>query len=214
MSEQTAFCVDLDGTLLKSDLLYESLLGLIARNPFYVFLLPVWLLRGKAALKREIARRVELDVTTLPYDARVLEALRQAPGRPRVLCTASDSKFAGHIADHLGLFEIVLASDGTRNLNGIDKAEELARRFGEGGVRLPRQPQRRSGGLEARATRVGRQRPRAASRGRGPRLQGRKAPQDGALRVARLDLRHALPPVAQEPARVPAPAGLASLPGG
>ncbi len=39
-----ALCVDLDGTLLRSDLLYESLLTLLASNPLYVFLLPLWLL--------------------------------------------------------------------------------------------------------------------------------------------------------------------------
>lgn len=65
-----ALCVDLDGTLLRSDMLYESLLTLLACNPLYVFLLPFWLLRGKAALKREIASRVSLLVEHLPYDAR------------------------------------------------------------------------------------------------------------------------------------------------
>src|SRR5690606_37761055 len=80
------FCVDLDGTLLKTDLLYESLLALLGRNPMYLFLLPLWLMRGKSVLKHEIARRVELSVETLPYDERVLEALRSTEGRPRVLC--------------------------------------------------------------------------------------------------------------------------------
>ncbi|MGO4775614.1 hypothetical protein AB4084_08910, partial [Lysobacter sp. 2RAB21] len=78
-------CVDLDGTLLKSDLLYESVLALLSKRPLLLLLLPFWLLRGKAALKHEIASRVELDVATLPYDERVVDALRQTQARPRVL---------------------------------------------------------------------------------------------------------------------------------
>ncbi|PNA50054.1 hypothetical protein C1Y14_34405, partial [Pseudomonas sp. MPR-R5B] len=54
-------CVDLDGTLIKSDVLLESLLLLLKKNPFYLFLLPLWLLRGKAMLKGQIAARVSLD---------------------------------------------------------------------------------------------------------------------------------------------------------
>lgn len=126
-----ALCVDLDGTLLRSDILYESLLALLSRNPLYVFLLPFWFLRGKAALKHEIALRTELDVATLPYDARLVEALRETTVRPRVLCTASSAKFADAIAKHLGVFELVIASDAQRNLSGLNKARALSERFGE-----------------------------------------------------------------------------------
>ncbi len=127
-----ALCVDLDGTLLNSDMLYESLLALLARNPLYLFLLPLWLLRGKAALKRELAKRVSLPAETLPYNAHVLELLRKTPQRPRVLCTASDQLLVAPIAAHLGLFEEVIASDGQRNLSGRNKANVLVERFGAG----------------------------------------------------------------------------------
>ncbi|HDS1581874.1 TPA: UbiA family prenyltransferase [Stenotrophomonas maltophilia] len=127
-----ALCVDLDGTLLRSDLLYESLLTLLASNPLYVFLLPLWLLRGKAALKREIASRVTLPVEFLPYDERVLELLKTTEQRPRVLCSASDSGLVNAIAAHLGVFDEVMASDGQRNLAGHHKADALNARFGAG----------------------------------------------------------------------------------
>jgi 4-hydroxybenzoate polyprenyltransferase len=87
-------------------------------------------LRGKAALKHEIASRVELAAETLPYDHRVLEALRSTENRPRVLCTASDIKLAKPIAAYLGLFELVFASDGKRNLSGGHKAAVLVDTFG------------------------------------------------------------------------------------
>lgn len=128
-----ALCVDLDGTLLRSDILYESLLALLARNPLYLFLIPFWLLGGKAAVKRQLASRVQLPADTLPYDERVLEILRTTTQRPRVLCTASDQMLVQPIADHLGLFEEVMASDGHTNLSGHNKGKALAERFGERG---------------------------------------------------------------------------------
>lgn len=129
--DSRALCVDLDGTLLRSDILYESLLALLARNPLYLFLIPFWLLGGKAAVKRQLASRVTLPAETLPYDERVLEILRTTTQRPRVLCTASDRLLVQPIADHLGLFEEVIASDGRTNLSGRNKGQALAQRFGE-----------------------------------------------------------------------------------
>ena len=128
-----ALCIALDGTLLRTDLLYEALLALLSRNLLYLFALPFWLLKGKAGFKREIAARVQLVPETLPYDERVLELLRTTTQRPRVLCTASDILLAEPVARHLGLFEEVLASDGHTNLGGSAKAAELAGRFGERG---------------------------------------------------------------------------------
>lgn len=126
-------CVDLDGTLLRSDLLVESVLALLRRNPLYLFALPFWLLRGKARLKRQVSSRVRLDASTLPYDERVLAVLRDARGRRRVLCTASDELLAAPVAAHLGLFDEVIASDGRHNANGAGKASRLVERFGRGG---------------------------------------------------------------------------------
>ncbi|MDM0054881.1 UbiA family prenyltransferase [Variovorax fucosicus] len=115
--------VDLDGTLIATDLLHESLLQLVRTEPLSLLQLPGWLLRGKAVLKREVAQRVEIDVTTLPYRPQVLQHLREAraAGRRIVLATASDAKFAKQVAAHLGLFDAVIASDGARNLGGVHK---------------------------------------------------------------------------------------------
>ena len=135
MSNQAIpLCVDLDGTLIRSDMLFESALSLLRRNPLYLFSFLAWLLRGRAHLKREIARRAEVDPTTLPYDERVVAWLRGEAGlRPRVLCTASDADLAQGIADHLGLFDEVMASDGERNLAGRNKADSLRQRYGDKG---------------------------------------------------------------------------------
>lgn len=133
MPENLPICIDLDGTLLRSDILYESLVVLLARNPLYIFFFPIWLLGGKAAFKRKIAERANLAVGTLPYNERLLMHLRETLQRPRVLCTASDEQQARQIAVHLGLFEIVMASDGVVNLAGKRKADALVKKFGERG---------------------------------------------------------------------------------
>lgn len=126
--------VDLDGTLALTDTLHESILALLRRNPLYLFALPFWLLRGKAHFKREIAHRARPQVATLPYHAPLLDWLREQRGqREIVLCTASDAAIARDVADHLAVFDDVLASDGVRNLSGERKAQALAERYGEGG---------------------------------------------------------------------------------
>lgn len=127
-------CVDLDGTLIHSDLLYESLLELLRRQPWQILSLPFWLLRGKAWLKRQIALRVELDPALLPYNEPLLAELRQLRGqRPLLLCSGSDSRLVHPVAEHLGLFGETLASDGATNLTGPRKARLLVERFGPGG---------------------------------------------------------------------------------
>jgi phosphoserine phosphatase len=128
-------CVDLDGTLLAADLLWLSTRRLLRRNPAALLRLPLWLLRGRAHLKREIARRVVLDPTALPYRADVLAFLRaeRAAGRHLVLATASDADAVAGIARHLGLFSDVLASDGKLNLSGRRKLEAMESRFGARG---------------------------------------------------------------------------------
>lgn len=126
-------CVDLDGTLIRSDLLVESALGFVRRNPLNIVRCGAWLLRGKAAMKQEIARRSEIDVTLLPYDDRVVDWLRERTSQRRVLCTASDRKYADAVAAHVGVFDEVIASDGERNLAGSNKAQALVERYGERG---------------------------------------------------------------------------------
>jgi len=127
--------VDLDGTLIKTDLLVESVCSLLGQEPLTLFRLPIWLLKGRAHLKRKIAQRVQLDATLLPYRTELLGYLRAEhnKGRSIVLATASDEQFARQVADHLKLFDMVLASDGINNLAGDRKRARLVAHFGEKG---------------------------------------------------------------------------------
>lgn len=132
---QVPLVTDLDGTLVATDTLVESVLLLLRRKPFTLLLLPVWLLRGKAALKSEIAKRIQLDPAGLPYRQDVVEYLRaeRAKGRRIVLATASHETTAAAVATHLGLFDQVIASTDTRNLKGAVKRDELVKQFGPRG---------------------------------------------------------------------------------
>lgn len=131
----TVLAVDLDGSLISTDLLWESATQYLAKNPLRAFLLPAMLGKGRAQLKFQLARQIELDVSTLPYRQDVLDWLHaeKSKGRRIVLATASDSLLADAISRHLGIFDEVIASSGTTNLSGDAKREALVSRFGERG---------------------------------------------------------------------------------
>lgn len=127
--------VDLDGTLLHTDTLHELTLQMLRDEPASMLKIPVWLARGKAYMKRRIATVARLNPETLPYNLPLLDWLREqrAAGRPLILCTAADRAVAQPIADHLALFDDVMASEGSVNLAGANKAASLEARFGAGG---------------------------------------------------------------------------------
>ncbi|MCB2149016.1 MAG: UbiA family prenyltransferase [Deltaproteobacteria bacterium] len=127
--------IDLDGTLIRTDSLIESLMRLFKSSPMSGFSMLAWLAGGRARLKQEVARRVTLDVSSLPYNIEVLTFLRDQhhDNRPLVLATGADAHIARQIADYLQIFDRVLASDGTTNLAGTAKRERLATEFGIGG---------------------------------------------------------------------------------
>ncbi|GIX23391.1 MAG: membrane protein [Caldimonas sp.] len=128
-------CVDCDGTLIRTDLLHESVFLLLKHAPWKLVLLPWWLLRGKAFLKERLAQAVQFDWSTLPLNEEVVALARQAreAGRPVVLATASHRLLAEPLARHLGLFDDVLATDGPTNLSGSRKSDQLSERFGPKG---------------------------------------------------------------------------------
>ncbi|WP_207461068.1 UbiA family prenyltransferase [Azospirillum sp. SYSU D00513] len=127
--------VDLDGTLLKTDLLYEALFVLLATHPLTALRTPSWLGKGKAAFKAQLADAVLLDLHTLPVDEGVLALIRgaRAEGRRVYLASASDRRYVEALAQHMGLFDGVYASDGQINLGAENKARVLVEMFGEGG---------------------------------------------------------------------------------
>jgi 4-hydroxybenzoate polyprenyltransferase/phosphoserine phosphatase len=126
-------CVDLDGTLVKSDTLHDSALAVARHHPAALLKIPGWLMQGKAHLKQHLANTVTLDVAHLPYNRELLQYLQQqrSIGRPIYLATAADADTANRVAAYLGIFTGVLASDGILNLAGKNKLAAFQSRFGD-----------------------------------------------------------------------------------
>jgi len=123
--------VDVDGTLIRTDLLVESTLQLLKRQPATLLLLPLWMLKGKAELKRQVADRVAIDPAQLPYDEELLSYLRaQSEHRPVHLASASDERLVTAIGTHLGFVTDVLGTRDGRNLKGETKARAIAEHAG------------------------------------------------------------------------------------
>lgn len=124
-------CVDLDGTLIKSDSLQDAFFQFLRRRPIEVWRIPLWLLHGRARLKQELARRAPLDPARLPYNVAVRTFLQAQHrlGRPIYLATGADTALARRVAEHVGVFDGVLASDGATNLVHKSKLEKLRQSF-------------------------------------------------------------------------------------
>lgn len=127
--------VDLDGTLVRSDLLVEAAFRELGRRPASVFGMIAALRRGKAALKHFLSREADFDPAALPYDPEVLDVIRRARegGRRVYLASASNERLVSSVAEHLGLFDGCFASDNALNLSGAAKADRLVEAFGEAG---------------------------------------------------------------------------------
>lgn len=127
--------VDLDGSLLLTDVLYESLLSILPLGLQATLATVRALAHGKAAVKHHFAQASELDYTTLPYNSCVLDLIQAAKARGRkvYLATAANAKHAKAIADHLGIFDGWFASDVKTNLSGSLKADVLTAAFGKNG---------------------------------------------------------------------------------
>lgn len=132
--------IDLDGTLLRSDLLVETAVRLLRNAPVTelpgaVLSLASWVVQGKVTLKRKLAEAVVLDPSTLPWNGAVLELIEAARDRgvTVILATASHRLMANQIAGHLGLFDDILATEGNLNLSGTAKRDRLIASYGRNG---------------------------------------------------------------------------------
>jgi 4-hydroxybenzoate polyprenyltransferase/phosphoserine phosphatase len=127
--------VDLDGTLTPTDTLVEMVIKVVKHDPLTLLKIPLWLLKGRARFKQLIASHasVTFNAANLPYNESLLDYLRaeKAKGRKLVLATAADRSIAESVAAHLGLFDMVLASDGSHNLKGDNKRVMIEQAVGQ-----------------------------------------------------------------------------------
>ena len=128
-------CIDCDGTLIATDLLFEAFFLMLKQYPLGLFFLPFWLIKGKVYLKEKLAQHVSFNWETLPYRESVLSLIKGArkDGRPVVLVTASPLLWAKGVANYLSCFDRVLATEKGINLAGKNKAAHLVKLYGERG---------------------------------------------------------------------------------
>lgn len=131
-TQEPPLAVELDGTLVRTHTLHEGLVRLLKRNPLWLLLVPLWLLKGRAYLRAEVARRAPLDAAHLPYNEPLLAFLAEekARGRRLVLATSAHRAQAEAVAAHLGLFSEVHASDESGELHGAAKLARLKEALG------------------------------------------------------------------------------------
>ena len=125
--------VDLDGTLLRSDTLHESLVQLLLRRPWMLPALILRLFAGKAAFKRFVAARARIDARSIPAHPELLAYLVEQKGHGRRigLFSAADESLVAAVAQHFGIFDVAVGSDGTRNLSGAAKLAAIRERLGD-----------------------------------------------------------------------------------
>jgi 4-hydroxybenzoate polyprenyltransferase len=126
--------LDLDGTVVRGNLLVETALAFVRKHPLQIFMLLVWLLRGRAALKQQLAMRAEVDVEALPlnHDMIAYAAEQAGKGRQIFIATAADRAIADKVAQRIPFVSGVIASNGQVNLKGAAKAQALRERFPAG----------------------------------------------------------------------------------
>jgi 4-hydroxybenzoate polyprenyltransferase/phosphoserine phosphatase len=124
--------VDLDGTLTPTDTLVESMLMLFRRGPLWWLRMLTWLFGGRAQFKRRVSDHASLAMAQLPWREPLLDWLRaeRRRGRRLVLATAADQRIAHAVAEHLQLFDTVLATRDGHNLKGVNKLEAIRREVG------------------------------------------------------------------------------------
>ena len=134
LAAEPPLCVDLDGTLVRSDMLVEGLLAIAGTRHLHAAFTAL-LKGGRPALKRSVATAALIDLATLPFNEDLLSFLlyQKARGRVLVLVTASDMTVARTVAEHLNIFDEIIATDSGSNLKGARKAQVLIDRYGRNG---------------------------------------------------------------------------------
>ncbi|UXN66460.1 UbiA family prenyltransferase (plasmid) [Phyllobacterium sp. A18/5-2] len=133
-TDEPPLLVDLDRCLIRTDLLFETALAYLSSDPRRIFQMCLWLLRGRAHLKRQLAQSAVIDVIQIPVNAQVAAMANEEKlrGRQVFLVTAGDQLLADRMMDHLPFLDGTIGSDGHINLKGPEKLKRIQREFPDG----------------------------------------------------------------------------------
>ena len=131
-NKKKVIAVDLDGTIIFTDVLYEQIINLIKTNPLYIFYLFFLIFKGKAKFKSYVAKKTKLNYKNLPYNIDLINWLKlQFKSKKKIiLCTAANKKVAQKIAKFFYFFSMVISSDSKVNNTGVNKRKILTKKFG------------------------------------------------------------------------------------
>jgi len=135
MAEEKPLVLDVDGTFLKTDILYECFWGALGKDPLAACKAAFQNFHKPARLKRELARIAELNISLLPVNSEVKEFSdrEKAGGRDVIFVSASDQELVSSLADEYDYSNASRGSDGQKNLKGAEKAAFLTETYGEQG---------------------------------------------------------------------------------
>lgn len=124
---QIPLYVDLDGTLVFNNTVYDTIFQLLHKKPTYLLCFPFWLIRGHAYFKRQVAQRIDFDPALLPYHQEMIDFIKQErkQGRKTILMTASDQLIADKVAAYLGIFDEAIGSDAIHSYAGEKKRQKI-----------------------------------------------------------------------------------------
>jgi len=125
--------VDLDGTLISTDTLWESCLLYIKGHPLHFWKIFVWLFRGKAYFKEQLALNVNINAELLPYKDEVFKYISDAKAKSRdiYLLTAADQRIADSVSRSMKIFAAAIGSNSTINLKGKEKLSVIQNLIGK-----------------------------------------------------------------------------------
>ena len=133
IAHPVALIIDLDGTLVKSDCLYENANAYLVKTPLSIFKFLLHFLKGRARFKYFLSSSSKLDADLLPYNMQLINWIQAEKdnGRHIILATASHRLIADSVAMHLNLFDEVFATEGDINLKSYEKQRLIVSKFGE-----------------------------------------------------------------------------------
>jgi len=127
-NNQFPICVDLDGTLMRTDSFVEMLISFVRSNPFRLIKVAYFLIsRGKGYTKSKLAENTGVSEKLLPFHSEFLKFLidQKKQNRRLILTTGSSEIFAKKVSDHLGIFDQVIASTSKINMIGKKKLKAV-----------------------------------------------------------------------------------------
>ena len=127
---KTPLVVDLDGTLLKTDSLLESLIILFNQNIILFFQSFFWLIRGKAFFKHQLSKYVLPNLDILPFNSDVVEfCKKESKSRHIYLSTGAAYIIAKNVATRYHFIKNFFSSTESFNNTGHNKLQALKKQF-------------------------------------------------------------------------------------